>query len=92
VARLAGGEGGCGGAAMADEAEVAGEVRERATGRGFPIRKLLEKEEDEGKSLPASARSGSARPARSMAGGHEALPRAWPGRLKAPIRSGIGWG
>ena len=43
---------------MADEAEVAGEVRERATGHGFPIRKLLEKEEDEGNSLPSLARPG----------------------------------
>ena len=65
---------------MADEAEVAGEVRERATGHGFPIRKLLEKEEDEGNSLPASARPGRARLARSMAGGHEALRQARPGR------------
>ena len=57
---------------MADEAEVTGEVHERATGRGFLIRKLLEKEEVEGNSVPASARPGRARAARSMAGGHGA--------------------
>ena len=38
--------------------ELAGECRPGATGHGFPIRKLLEKEEDEGNSLPSLTRPG----------------------------------
>ena len=36
--------------------KVTGEGREGATGHGFPIRKLLEKEEDEGNSPRAKSR------------------------------------
>ena len=88
----AGGEGGRGGAAIADEAEVAGEGREGATGHGFPNRKLLKKEEDEGNSLPASERPGKRPSCRAMAGGGELLRRARPGCLETSFCSRIGWG
>ena len=45
-------------AAMNSGGKVAGEGREGATGHGFPNRKLLEKEEDEGNSLASLARPG----------------------------------
>ena len=86
-----GGEGGRGGAAIADEAEVAGEGREGATGHGFPNRKLLKKEEDEGNSLPASERLGKRPSCRAMAGGGELLRRARPGCLETSFSSENGW-